>query len=213
MNENNLQKKLRKAIFKNWITFFYSLMIPNAIIPITISIILTSLSFFAPSSLLSKIMNLAASILFSFGSLEIKNNYEKIVNASILLQKSKSAIRNLQSIISHCKKISSSVSKFSSQKKLNENNFKELGKNIENMILHIDSGIEDWKDLVPELRNEKIVKKERRKRYVYKNKMANLNNNTSQIVSFCDYHSQQNNNALYSNDLCFKCPSRKSMES
>jgi len=202
MDEKHLQKKLGEAILKNWVTFFYSLMIPNAIIPILAGIITISLSFFVLSSLLSKLTYLAGSLLFSFGSSGIKNNYDKLTSGAALLQKSKSATRNLQSIINHCKRISTATNKLSSRKRIAKNSFKELGRNVENIASRVNSGIEDWKDIVPEL---KIARKGRRKRRPLYN---GFSDNHAHVASFCGYYPEHN-----TNKLCLNCPARKVMES
>jgi len=194
-------KKLKEAVLKNWVTFFYSLMVPNAIVPILLGTIITSISFFISNPLISKLMYLTGAMLFSFGSSGIKNNYEKRMAESILIQKSKSAMRNLQSIIGHCKKISIATL---SARRANRSDFKELARKVDNISTHASLGLEDWKDLVPELRNKKTTLPKARQ----KHSAPAYADATIPIARFCNHCSEQGNSGSH-----LKCPLIKIMES
>ncbi len=192
-------------MLKNWTTFFYSIMTPNAVIPLMAGTIITALSFFIDSPLLSRLMYLTGAILFTFGSSGVKNNYQKTMHDSILLQKGKSAARNLQAVSSQCKKISAAANKISSQKKINKNQYKELSRNIESISVRISSGIEDWQDLVPELKGKPAPKKHSGRKT---KTCPSFDNGLVPAATLCSYYPPAQNS-----NLCQNCPARKVIES
>ena len=191
-------------MLKNWTTFFYSIMTPNAVIPLAAGTIITALSFLIASPLISRLMYLTGAVLFTFGSSGVKNNYQKTMHDSILLQKGKSASRNLQSVASQCRKISVAANRISSRKRINKNHYKELSKNIEGISLRINSGIEDWQDLVPELKKKQSPKRRRKKQEF----CPSFSSTPVPVASLCSYYPQTQNSSP-----CQNCPLRKVIES
>ena len=114
----------------------------------------------------SNIMAISGSIFGGIAGAFFKDKYDKITGKNILEKKGRSAYRNLQGISQQLCNIKSWILDFAKKTKKvgDKRNLEELSRHILTIELNIASGIEDWRDIIPELKqtveqNEEIDKK------------------------------------------------------
>lgn len=102
----------------------------------------------------SNIMAISGSIFGGIAGAFLKDKYDKITGKNILEKKGRSAYRNLQGISQQLCNIKSWILEFSkkSKKTTDKRNLEELWRHILTVESNITSGLEDWRDIIPELK-------------------------------------------------------------
>lgn len=157
MNKNN-----------KWKEFISILFSPSSVIFLLLTITAFILSYLYNDKIyFSTLITIIGGIFGSiFGSLLIEG-YKKLFSNNLLEKKGRSAFRNLKSIEKQLYNINSWILKFSksTKKKENKNVLAEINRHISTIHLNIHSGLEDWIDIIPELKESSEQNKELEKNY------------------------------------------------
>jgi len=112
----------------------------------------------------SNTMAIIGSIFGGIAGAFLKDEYDKISGKNILEKKGRSAWRNLQNINTQLCNIMTWVSGFSKEiKKSQKHTLDEISRHISTIKLNIETGLEDWVDIVPELKEKSQLDAEYKK--------------------------------------------------
>lgn len=122
---------------------------------------------FKTNLLFSTLLSILSSFFAGFAGSFIKDDYEKIVGQNILEKKGRSALRNLQGISTQLCNVKIWVGDFlkKTKKQEDKNVLEEISRHISTIELNIASGLEDWVDIVPELKEKSLQGAEIDKKY------------------------------------------------
>ncbi len=123
--------------------------------------------FFKDNTLFSTLLTVLGSFFAGFAGSFVKDDYEKIVGQNILEKKGRSALRNLQGISTQLCNVKIWVDDFLKKTKKTEgkNILEEINRHISTIELNIASGLADWIDIVPELKEKSEKEAEIEKKY------------------------------------------------
>lgn len=138
---------------KRWISFLNAVLQPEPLFLLGTGTLLLWLSFnYKEDARFFVLVNLLAAILSGLGVAFIKGRYDATIQDSMLLKKGSSAVRNLESIGQQVYQIRKWTKLFASKKEKTKRDLEEIDRHLGTMEVHIKSGLEDWVDIVPELR-------------------------------------------------------------
>jgi len=157
MNTDNLFKKL----WNKWKKFIEIVLAPGSIIPIIIAAISLYVAFTSAGRGFSIFLSIFASVITAIAGLFIKDDWEKMRGNTILEKKGSSAIRNLSAIGQQIFQIKTWIKTFTSEKSVTKEGLKreleEIDRHITTMEMNIKAGLQDWTDIVPELKETEEV--------------------------------------------------------
>lgn len=142
-----------------WKSFVAVVASPTVFISLISALVLIYLSIkYKNDPSLSLFTGLAGSFLAAVFGAFFKEGYAKLTEESILEKKGESAVRNIRSIQEQIIRVRSLINYFTSNKykvKVPNTELKEISRHLETMSVSVASGLEDWKDIVPALKEEK----------------------------------------------------------
>lgn len=148
-----------RTFIQKWKDFLSILFSPGSIIPFLLAVISLVLSIFIFTGALSNLLSIFASILTTIAGFFIKDDWDRVQGNSMLEKKGRSAIRNLESIGQQIIQIRSWIKNFIASKNVSEKELKEIDRHLTTTEMNIRSGLEDWIDIVPELKKKEEVAK------------------------------------------------------
>lgn len=151
-SENTLKRK--------WLNFFKAIITPVPVFSIIGAVILIAISILYKDKLeFAILINLIGSLFIGIAGAFIKGGYDELNGESILVKKGQSAIRNLSSISHQIIQIRNWISSFIKKDATSKRELEEINRHLETTTMNINSGLADWTDIVPELKQtEEVVK-------------------------------------------------------
>jgi len=154
-----------KKFFNRWGNFFGTVFSPGSGVPLLICGICLYFGFTIDNFALTVVLSIIASVMATIAGIFLKDDWDKLQGNSLLEKKGLSALRNLKSISTQLCNLKEWIIKFEKSDKKNSNNLKEINRHISTIQLNITSGLQDWVDLIPELKKEIEQAKEEAKKY------------------------------------------------
>lgn len=115
--------------------------------------------FFKENTLFSTLLTILGSAFAGIAGSFIKDDYNRLSTDNVLEKKGRSAIRNLNSIGQKVILIRGWIKSFVSEKNITKKELKreleEIDRHLNTATMNISSGLEDWIDIVPELKESK----------------------------------------------------------
>jgi len=148
-----------KTFLQKWQAFLNILCSPGSAIPLIFATICLVLSIFIFTGSLSNLLAIFASILTSIAGFFIKDDWDRLQGNLMLEKKGKSALRNLGAISQQVIQIRKWIKSFVSKKETSKRELEEIDRHLNTMEMHLKSGLADWTDIVPELKNKEEVSK------------------------------------------------------
>jgi len=138
----------------------------------------------------SNTMTIIGSIFGGVAGAFFKDEYDKVSGKNILEKKGRSALRNLQGIRTQLRNIELWVSDFSKHAKKQEDKrtLEEINRHIATADLNISAGVEDWVDIIPELKekSEKAAEIEKKYKEVAQSVMVEILEKRKELASTKD---------------------------
>ena len=155
----------QQSLWQKWKRCFNIILSPGSIIFLLVALFSLLMSISRPESekLLSDVFAVFASISTAVAGFFIKDDWEKMQGKSLIEEKGRSAIRNLDSIGQQILQIRSWIKVFVSQKKNEKRDLEEINRHLSTTERNIVSGIADWTDIIPELQERKKVEQDYQK--------------------------------------------------
>ncbi len=155
-------------LLKKWGMFISIAFGPGSVVFILLT--LGGLIFayvFRVNTLFTTLLSILSSIFAGIAGNFIKDDYDVYLGKNILEKKGRSALRNLQTISTQLCNLRSWVVDFQNPKKKNNKNylFEEIDRHLSTVQLNINSGLADWIDVVPELKERVQENAEIEKKY------------------------------------------------
>ena len=147
-----------KNFINKWSVFLSIVFGPGSVIFILLTLIgLVLAYYFKGNVLFATLLSILSSVFAGIAGNFIKDDYDTFLGKNTLEKKGKSALRNLQTISTQLCNLRVWISDFQKDKNKNQKDplFNEIDRHISTIQLNITSGLEDWVDIVPELK-EKI---------------------------------------------------------
>lgn len=156
-----------KIFLKKWGNFLGILFGPGATVFIIITVLGLIFAYhFKNDTLFSTLLSIISSISAGIAGNFMKDDYDKLVGKNILEKKGRSAWRNLQSISTQLCNLKEWLGVFEKEyKNTDKRSLNEINRHISTIQLNITSGLEDWVDIVPELKAGKEKSIEIEKQY------------------------------------------------
>lgn len=135
-------------------------------------------------------MAIVGSIFGGIAGAFFKDEYDKLSGKNILEKKGRSALRNLQGIRTQLRNIETWVVDFSKRTRRQEDKrtLEEINRHIATIDLNISAGLEDWVDIVPELkeRSEKEAQIEKKYKEAAQSVMVEILEKRKELASAKD---------------------------
>lgn len=146
-----------KHLKERWGKFLKVALSPGSVVFVILTIGSLAFSFlFQENQELSILLAVLGSILGALAGSFIKDDYNKLIGENALEKKGRSAVRNLESIEIQVRQIKEWIKSFKNVGKEGKRALDETGRHLSTIDLNIHAGVEDWNDIVPELR-EKVA--------------------------------------------------------
>lgn len=149
-----------RTFIQKWRDFLSIIFSPGSIIPFLLSGISLGLAIFIFTGALSDLLSILASILAAIAGFFIKDDWDRVQGNAMLEKKGRSAIRNLESIGHQIFQIRNWIKNFVSSKNTTDRELKEIDRHLTTAQMNIKAGLEDWIDIVPELKQKEEVAKQ-----------------------------------------------------
>lgn len=146
-----------KKLQEKWVEFFKAFFSPWFVLAgiITAASIILSI-IFKNNQLFSNLLTVIGGITGGIAGSIFQNEYNKNVGQEILEKKGQSAVRNLQSIQKQINSLKGWVFGFFKKSTgESKSQLEEIYRHILTMELSVNSGYEDWIDIIPQLSQEK----------------------------------------------------------
>lgn len=153
---------------KQWGVVLSIIFRPGFFLSVVVTGVSLYLSIFYKNNIpFSNTMAIIGSIFGGIAGAFLKDEYDKKSGKNILEKKGLSALRNLKGISIQLSNIKLWVANFSKgyKKKEDKRILEEINRHIATIELNINSGLEDWVDIVPELKEKSQQEAELVKRY------------------------------------------------
>lgn len=138
---------------QKWINFLKAIGAPIPLFSIFGAVILIIVSIvYKDKTEFSILTTLIGSIFIGIAGAFIKGGYDELSGESILIKKGQSAIRNLSSISQQITQIQNWITAFIKRSEISKRELEEINRHLGTTALNISSGLADWIDIVPELR-------------------------------------------------------------
>lgn len=151
-----------KKFFEKWTRFLGVILSPGSVIPLILAGISLYFGFTSSNNFsLTILLSVVASVLTAISGFFIKDDWDKLQGNSLLQKKGRSAIRNLESIGQQVDQIRGWIKEFCSEKNknLSAGHLQEIDRHLVTTQFNITSGLEDWIDIVPELRQRDEIRR------------------------------------------------------
>lgn len=151
-----------KSLKTKWGKFLGVVLGPGSVIFSLLTLVSLILAFaFKTNTLFATLLTVLGSIFAGIAGSFIKDDYNRLATDNVLEKKGLSAIRNLSSIGQQVILIRGWIKSFISEKNITKKEIKreleEIDRHINMMEGNINSGLQDWKDIVPELKETEEV--------------------------------------------------------
>lgn len=152
----------RENTLYKWNAFIRILFSPVVLIPLLLAILLMYLSIQLKNDYIASVLTgVTGSFLAAVFGAFLKEGYSRLVEESLLEKKGESAIRNIQAIDSQIKRLRKLINLFKQKtRKDPKQELEEIDRHLETMSISVASGLEDWTDVVPALKEIKAKDKE-----------------------------------------------------
>lgn len=138
---------------QKWFNFLKAIGAPIPLLSILSAVALIIISVvFKDKTEFSVLTNLIGSVFIGIAGAFIKGGYDELSGESILIKKGQSAIRNLSSINQQIAQIQEWIAAFIKKNDISKRELEEVNRHLGTATLNISSGLADWIDIVPELR-------------------------------------------------------------
>lgn len=181
---------------EKWVLFLRVILGPGSVIFIVLTVIGLVLAFiFKTNTLFATLLSVLSSVFAGISGSFIKDDYERMVGQNILEKKGRSALRNLQGINTQLCNIKIWIVDFI--KKIKKQEYKsileEINRHISTIELNIVSGLKDWEDIVPELKekNEKDAEIDKKYKETAQSVMIELLEKRKELASVKDEKIEQ----------------------
>lgn len=156
-----------KIFLNKWGKFLGIILGPGFVVFSLLTILSLVLAYhFKINTLFSTLLSILSSIFAGIAGSFLKDDYDNLIGKNILEKKGRSAWRNLQSISTQLCNLKEWIIVFSKENKKNDNrSLNEIDRHISTIQLQVSSGLEDWVDIVPELKEGKEKTIEIEKQY------------------------------------------------
>ena len=157
-----------KTLKEKWYIFGNVALGPGSVIFSVLTVAGLIVAYIFKTNLLfSTLLSILSSFFAGFAGSFIKDDYEKITGQNILEKKGRSALRNLQGISTQLCNLKLWIIDFLKKvkKQDDKNVLEEINRHISTIELNIASGLEDWVDIVPELKEKSLQGAEIDKKY------------------------------------------------
>jgi hypothetical protein len=161
-------KFINSKFCSNWGSMLLIIFSPGFFISAIVTCVSLYLSVFYKTNVpFSNTMTIIGSIFGGVSGAFFKDGYDKVSGKNILEKKGRSALRNLRGIGTQLVNIENWVIEFSKRtKKLEDKRtLDEINRHIATIDLNISASVEDWVDIVPELKEKTEKAAELDKKY------------------------------------------------
>lgn len=161
-------KVINSKFVERWGVAFTALFSPGSILSLGVTAVSLYFSIRHKENVpFSNLMAIIGSVFGGVSGAFFKDEYDKISGKNILEKKGRSALRNLQGISTQLCNIKGWIIDFSkkAKKQENKNVLHEINRHISTIELNISSGLADWVDIVPELKEKSQQEAEINKKY------------------------------------------------
>ncbi len=184
-------KFISSKFFESWSLTLAILFSPGFVISAGVTCLALYLSVFYKTNIpFSNTMAIVGSVFGGVAGAFLKDEYDKMSGKNILEKKGRSALRNLQGIRTQLRNIELWVADFSkhARKKEDKRTLEEINRHIATTDLNISAGLEDWVDIVPELKekSEKAAEIEKKYKEVAQSVMVEILEKRKELASAKD---------------------------
>jgi len=147
-----------------WVLFLRVILGPGSAIFILLTIAGLILAFyFKTNTLFATLLSVLSSVFASIAGSFVKDDFSKLSSENVLEKKGRSAIRNLQSIGKQLSHICEWIVDFSKEKISidQKRTLEEIERHLSTARMNVDSGFEDWVDIVPELAEDEEIERKK----------------------------------------------------
>lgn len=144
---------------KKWSNFGSIIFSPGSGIALLLAVISQGFAIIVFTGALSNLLSIFASISAAIAAIFIKDDWDKLQGNSMLEKKGKSALRNLDAINQQVIQIRRWIRGFITKKETAKRELEEIDRHLDTMVMHLKSGLADWIDIVPELKQKEEVSK------------------------------------------------------
>lgn len=189
-------KFTNSKFFEKWVAMLSILFSPGFFVSIGTTCVSLYLSVYYKTNIpFSNTMAIVGSIFGGVAGAFFKDEYDKLSGKNILEKKGRSALRNLQGIRTQLRNIEVWVVDFSkrARKQEDKRTLEEINRHIATIDLNISAGLEDWVDIVPELKekSEKEAEIEKKYKEVAQSVMVELLEKRKELASAKDEKVEQ----------------------
>lgn len=149
------EKITNSALVKKWSALLSIVLSPGFLISGSATILCLWLSVYYKSNIpFSNMMAILGSVFGGINGAFVKDEYDRISNKNLLEKKGRSALRNLEGIRTQLKNIECWIEEFRtrSTKKEEKTTLEEISRHVATIDSNIYAGLEDWVDIIPELK-------------------------------------------------------------
>ena len=178
--------------FEDWLITVKAIFRPKPIGLLIIggAFLYVSIKYDSISYTLNIILNILSAISIALAGSLIKEYYDNASSRSLLIKKGRSAVRNLRNINSQINQIRQWIEIFS-KKKDTKRSLEEIERHLNNLVISMNNGIEDWVDVIPELekgrenkeKQDKLVQEYVDKLIKKQNQMLSANKDERKSIS------------------------------
>ncbi len=157
-----------KSFRKKWGIFLSIAFGPGSVIFILLTLAGLILAYvFKENTLFATLLSILSSLFAGIAGNFIKDDYDVYLGKNTLEKKGRSALRNLQTISTQLGNLRTWVCDFQKSRKKDKKDplFYEIDRHLSTIQLNIASGLEDWVDIVPELKEKALEDAEIEKKY------------------------------------------------
>ena len=143
--------KNKPGLIQKWANFAYVVLSPGALIFLSLTVLGLYLAIARFEGVLADTLSVFASLASALGGIFLKDDWDRLQGSTFLEKKGRSAVRNLESIDQQISKIREWTVEFLNSRKVTKDSLREIDRHLSMTKFNVQSGIEDWKDVVPEL--------------------------------------------------------------
>lgn len=157
-----------KTLKEKWRAFLNIVLGPGSVLFIIFTFLSLFLAYYFKENILfSTLLSVSGAIAAGFVGNFLKDDYEKLIGRNILEKKGRSALRNLQTINTQVFNIRGWIIRPPNKGGQRERvlSLEEVDRHLATIQLNISSGLSDWVDIVPELKENIEQEAELDKKY------------------------------------------------
>jgi len=180
-----------KNFLKKWGVFLSIAFGPGSVIFILLTLFGLIFAYvFKENALFTTLLSILSSIFAGIAGNFIKDDYDAYLGKNTLEKKGRSALRNLQTISTQLCNLRLWVCDFQKARKKGNKDplFDEIDRHLSTIQLNIASGLEDWVDIVPDLKEkaQENAEIERKYKNLAQSYFNELLENRKELISSSD---------------------------